>query len=209
MSEGVGRTLTFYVEISTTSAYWNPCIARKHRTKVLLVNPRKTSVLSWEYFFSLQRKRNASATQRRWRYPRQVTIAFVYFWPPPIQQRPVWLLLRINKSISFILKEYIQHRENDDTRIHAAIARHEKMGLLSTPSLIVAYFSVDYGPLPLRKGSARLGLFILELHLSYRRRLNAILVRLTSSFLFSVCIVLHQRSSESDYWCSAQRPERI
>ena len=67
MSEGVGRTWTFYMENSVMSDDLNPRIAREHRTKVLLVNLRETSVLSWAFLFPPKRKRtaSASATQQR------------------------------------------------------------------------------------------------------------------------------------------------
>jgi hypothetical protein len=61
VSVGVVRTWTLYVEISTTSDVWNPRIAWKHRTKVLLVNLRKASVLSWAFLLpptQAQSKRN-------------------------------------------------------------------------------------------------------------------------------------------------------
>jgi hypothetical protein len=63
MSVGVVRTWTLYMEISTTSDVWNPRIARKHRTKVLLVNLRETSVLSWAFLLpptQALRKRNTT-----------------------------------------------------------------------------------------------------------------------------------------------------
>jgi hypothetical protein len=48
MSEGVGRTGTFYMENSAMSDHRKPRITGEHRAKVLLVNLLETSVWSPE-----------------------------------------------------------------------------------------------------------------------------------------------------------------